>query len=92
MKKVDKKFADIHPHYFRHYWNEGFSEKVDTNNKLAASGVDGYTHIDSGKEAKMRKHQMGHSSNFLSTFFITGTIVLSKVDLATGCPCVSPLR
>ena len=62
MKKVDKKFADIHPHYFRHYWNEGFSEKVDTNNKLAASGVDGYTHIDSGKEAKMRKHQMGHSS------------------------------
>ncbi|MFB0981576.1 MAG: site-specific integrase [Alteromonadaceae bacterium] len=62
MKKVDEKFVDIHPHYFRHDWNEGFSEKVDNNNKLAASGADGYTHIDSGKEAKMRKHQMGHSS------------------------------
>jgi len=62
MKKVDEKFVDIHPHYFRHDWNEEFSEKVDTNNELAASGVEGYTHIDSGKEAKMRKHQMGHSS------------------------------
>ena len=29
---------------------------------MAASGAEGYTHIDSGKEAKMRKHQMGHSS------------------------------
>lgn len=62
MKKVDEKFKAIHPHYFRHYWNEGFSEKIDINNTLAASGAEGYTHIDSGKEAKMRKHQMGHSS------------------------------
>jgi integrase len=62
MKAVDEKFADIHPHYFRHNWNEAYSEKVDVNNELAATGVEGYTHIDSGKEAKMRKHQMGHSS------------------------------
>lgn len=62
MKKVDDKFVYVHPHYFRHNWNEVFSEKVDLNNKLAISGVDGYTHIDSGKEAKIRKHQMGHSS------------------------------
>lgn len=62
MKAVDEKFAGIHPHYFRHDWNERFSDKIDTNNELAAAGVKGYAHIDSGKEAKMRKHQMGHSS------------------------------
>lgn len=62
MKKADEKFAYIHPHYFRHDWNERFSNKVDINNELAAEGVEGYKHIDSGKEAKMRKHQMGHSS------------------------------
>jgi integrase len=62
MKEVDEKFKDIHPHYLRHNWNEDFSEKVDTNNELAASGVNRHEHIDSGSEAKMRKHQMGHSS------------------------------
>ena len=62
MKAVDEKFSDIHPHYFRHDWNEGFSQKIDMNNELAASGVEGYKTIDSGEEAKMRKHQMGHSS------------------------------
>ncbi len=62
MKSVDERFSVIHPHYFRHNWNEGFSEKVDANNELAALGIEGYTHIDSGAEAKMRKHQMGHSS------------------------------
>lgn len=62
MKAVDERFADIHPHYFRHNWNEEYSQKVDANNELAAAGVEGYSHIDSGKEAKMRKHQMGHSS------------------------------
>jgi integrase len=62
MKSVDERFSVIHPHYFRHNWNDGYSEKVDKNNELAARGVEGYTHIDSGTEAKMRKHQMGHSS------------------------------
>ena len=62
MKSVDERFSVIHPHYFRHNWNDGYSEKVDRNNELAAQGVEGYTHIDSGTEAKMRKHQMGHSS------------------------------
>ncbi|MDH5904118.1 site-specific integrase [Vibrio splendidus] len=62
MKAVDARFEVIHPHYFRHNWNEGFSEKVDKNNELAALGVTGHKHIDSGTEAKMRKHQMGHSS------------------------------
>lgn len=62
MKKVDERFEVIHPHYFRHNWNDDFSEKVDTNNELSASGKKGHKHIDSGTEAKMRKHQMGHSS------------------------------
>jgi integrase len=62
MKKVDERFEEIHPHYLRHNWNEEFSEKIDTNNELAASGVEGHKQIDSGTEAKMRKHQMGHSS------------------------------
>lgn len=62
MKSADDRFSVIHPHYFRHNWNDGYSEKVDENNDLAARGVEGYTHIDSGTEAKMRKHQMGHSS------------------------------
>ncbi len=62
MKGVDEKFADIHPHYFRHNWNEVFSDKIDKNNELAASGAEGVKIIDSGTEAKMRMHQMGHSS------------------------------
>lgn len=62
MKKVDDKFSLIHPHYLRHYWNKEFSEKIDANNELAASNIEGYTHIDSGSEAKMRMHHMGHSS------------------------------
>ncbi|WP_418139637.1 tyrosine-type recombinase/integrase [Oceanimonas smirnovii] len=62
MRAVDKRFQLIHPHYLRHYWNEIFSEKVDSNNELAEKGVKGYKYVDSGSEAKMRKHQMGHSS------------------------------
>ncbi|WP_318466973.1 site-specific integrase [Photobacterium leiognathi] len=62
MRAVDARFEVIHPHYFRHNWNEVFSGKVDKNNELAALGVTGHKHIDSGTEAKMRKHQMGHSS------------------------------
>lgn len=62
MKGVDEKFADIHPHYFRHNWNEVFSDKIDKNNVLAESSVEGFKNIDSGTEAKMRMHQMGHSS------------------------------
>jgi integrase len=62
MKAVDAKFSDIHPHYFRHDWNEGFSQKIDAINDRAAAGEKGVKPIDSGKEAKMRMHQMGHSS------------------------------
>ncbi|MFV8463496.1 tyrosine-type recombinase/integrase [Vibrio campbellii] len=62
MKAVDARFEVIHPHYFRHNWNEEFSNKVDENNKLASMGVEGHKNIDSGSEAKMRMHQMGHSS------------------------------
>lgn len=62
MKAVDERFSVIHPHYFRHNWNEGYSVKIDTNNELAALGVAGHKHIDGGEEAKMRKQQMGHSS------------------------------
>lgn len=62
MKGVDEKFANIHPHYFRHNWNEVFSNKIDSHNELAASGVKGYTNITGDAEAKMRMHQMGHSS------------------------------
>ncbi|MBE4043197.1 site-specific integrase [Vibrio parahaemolyticus] len=61
MKAVDPRFEVIHPHYFRHNWNEDFSRKIDTNNELAELGVEGYVRIESGKEAKMRMHQMGHS-------------------------------
>lgn len=62
MKKVSNKFSALHPHYFRHNWNEIFSEKVDENNKLASEGHENYQTIDSGTEAKMRMHLMGHSS------------------------------
>lgn len=62
MRAVDARFEVIHPHYFRHNWNEEFSNKVDENNKLASMGVEGHKIIDSGSEAKMRMHQMGHSS------------------------------
>lgn len=62
MKGVNEKFTDIHPHYFRHNWNENFSVKIDKNNELTASGIKGFQYIDSGMEAKMRMHQMGHSS------------------------------
>ncbi|MDP2545151.1 site-specific integrase [Photobacterium damselae subsp. piscicida] len=68
MRAVDARFEVIHPHYFRHSWNEVFSEKVDKNNELAALGVTGHKHIDSGTEAKMRKHQMGHSSESWGMF------------------------
>ncbi|OED65750.1 hypothetical protein A165_09875 [Vibrio tasmaniensis ZS-17] len=62
MKAVDNRFEIIHPHYFRHNWNEIFSEKIDKNNELADLGIKEHQRIDSGSEAKMRKHQMGHSS------------------------------
>lgn len=62
MKAVDEKFAQIHPHIFRHEWNLDFSRKVDTSNKLAEMGDSSKKTISSEKEAKMRKHFMGHSS------------------------------
>lgn len=62
LKKVKAKFEVIHPHFFRHYWNEIFSKKIDKYNELATLDAKGHTHIDSDKEAKMRKHLMGHSS------------------------------
>ncbi len=62
MKAVDERFSAIHAHYFRHHWNEDFSIKIDTINALAEKGVGNHQSIDSGKEAKMRQHLMGHSS------------------------------
>lgn len=62
MKAVNEKFSAIHAHYFRHNWNENFSTKIDVINDLALKGIDGYTIIEAGKEAKMRQHLMGHSS------------------------------
>ena len=29
MKSVDERFKSIHPHYFRHNWNQWFSEIID---------------------------------------------------------------
>lgn len=62
MKAVDPRFAIIHPHIFRHEWNLDFSRKVDVVNKLVEAGDTTKTAIESGKEAKMRKYLMGHSS------------------------------
>lgn len=62
MKAVDDRFKAIHPHYFRHNWNEWFSTVVDKNNELAKDQNNKKTHIDSDNEAKMRKQFLGHSS------------------------------
>lgn len=58
MRSVDERFSVIYPHYFRHDWNERFSALVDMKN--FASVHEGGK-ISPDKEAKMRKHQMGHS-------------------------------
>lgn len=82
MRSVDERFQIIHPHYLRHYWNEVFSDKVDKNNELAAQGVEGYKHIDSGSEAKMRKHQMGHSSELSGAVYNQRHITKKANELA----------
>jgi integrase len=58
MRSVDERFLVIYPHYFRHDWNERFSNAVDKINREAESEKE---KISPDKEAKMRKHQMGHS-------------------------------
>ena len=70
MKAVDDRFKAIHPHYFRHNWNEWFSTIVDNNNELAKDPNNKRTHIDSGNEAKMRMHSMGHTSEKSATPYV----------------------
>ena len=54
--------ADIGNVYWIGYIRS-YAKLLQLNEKeLAASGVEGYKTIDSGEEAKMRKHQMGHSN------------------------------
>lgn len=62
MKSVDERFKAIHPHYFRHHWNEMFSRKIDHHNKLAKDPNSNRIEITPGEEAKSRMHLMGHSS------------------------------
>lgn len=62
MKAVDERFSAIHAHYFRHNWNEDFSIKIDLINELAKKDVGNHQVIEHDKEAKMRQHCMGHSS------------------------------
>lgn len=57
LKAVDVKFSAIYPHLFRHDWNERFSQTIDERN--ASCGKD--NQISPETEAKMRKHQLGHS-------------------------------
>ena len=62
MKKIDPKFSIIHPHIFRHEWNLDFSRKVDKNNQNINHDFSHKDFISSEKEAKMRQHLMGHTS------------------------------
>ncbi|OOF46170.1 integrase [Rodentibacter trehalosifermentans] len=62
MKKVDPKFSIIHPHIFRHEWNLDFSRKIDKNNQRVNNDSSHKDFISPGKEAKMRQHLMGHTS------------------------------
>ncbi|PMH39907.1 hypothetical protein BCU68_07380 [Vibrio sp. 10N.286.49.B3] len=69
MKAVDSRFADLHAHYFRHDWNESYSIKIDTINALVDAGSTKHKRIDPGKEAKMRQHHLGHSSEKSSSVY-----------------------
>ena len=62
MKKIDPKFSIIHPHIFRHEWNLDFSRKVDKNNQSVNNDSSHKDFISPEKEAKMRQHLMGHTS------------------------------
>lgn len=62
MKKVDPKFSIIHPHIFRHEWNLDFSRKVDKNNQNVDNDFSHKDFIYPEKEAKIRQHLMGHTS------------------------------
>lgn len=62
MKKIDSKFSIIRPHIFRHEWNLDFSRKVDKNNQNINHDFSHKDFISSEKEAKMRQHLMGHTS------------------------------
>ncbi|WP_323947303.1 site-specific integrase, partial [Aeromonas caviae] len=62
MKSVDERFKSIHPHYFRHNWNQWFSEIIDKNNDLSKDPNSNRNFISSSEEAKSRMYQMGHTS------------------------------
>lgn len=82
MRSVDSKFEIIHPHLFRHNWNESFSDKVDRNNELASMGVKGYEKISSGREAKMRMHQMGHTNESSGDIYNQRHIIRKANDVS----------
>lgn len=58
IKGVDDRFSVIYTHYFRHDWNERLSDMIDIRNGSVDKDSE---RISAGTEAKMRKHQMGHS-------------------------------
>jgi integrase len=66
MKEVDRTFNVIHAHTFRHAWNEKLSLSIDEHNKKSATdkldGKPAKEPITPEREAKIRKHLMGHSS------------------------------
>lgn len=62
MKQINPKFSIIHPHIFRHEWNLDFSRKVDKNNQSVNNDSSHKDFISPEKEAKMRQHLMGHTS------------------------------
>jgi integrase len=66
MQEVDKAFNAIHAHAFRHAWNEKLSLSIDEHNKKSATdkldGKPAKEPITPEREAKIRKHLMGHSS------------------------------
>ena len=69
MKKVDPRFSIIHPHIFRHEWNLYFSRKVDKNNKNLNHDSSHKDFISPEKEAKIRQHLMGHTSEKSGNFY-----------------------
>jgi len=82
MKKTKPEFAVVFPYYFRHNFNDVMSEKIDKNNELANAGVEGYEHIDSDKEAKMRKQTMGHTSDASAAPYIQRHVKKKADELA----------
>lgn len=72
LKKVIDKYPDfkgIYLHFFRHLWNENFSEKIDKHNELSRSGISGFDYISPETEIKIRAHLLGHSSESSSAVY-----------------------